>query len=96
MTSAMDRQITERADSPWPIFARTASTTSLNSSRFSPLRMAAASAPISSTPYFSSTPVSCRVMAVFSPVWPPMVGSSASGRSLAMIFSTNSGVPGST
>jgi hypothetical protein len=33
--------------------------------------------------------------AVFSAVWPPMVGSSASGRSLAMIFSTTSTVMGS-
>lgn len=29
-------------------------------------------------------------------VWPPSVGSRTSGRSLAMIFSTNSGVIGST
>ena len=37
----------------------------------------------------------CEI-AVLSAVWPPRVGSSASGRSLAMIFSTNSGVIGST
>ena len=37
-----------------------------------------------------------RAIAVFSAVWPPRVASSASGRSLAMIFSTNSGVIGST
>ncbi|SCG07204.1 hypothetical protein GA0115255_122295, partial [Streptomyces sp. Ncost-T6T-2b] len=30
-------------------------------------------------------------IAVFRAVWPPRVGRSASGRSLAMIFSTNSG-----
>ena len=52
-------------------------------------------APISSTPYFSSTPVSCSAIAVFSAVWPPRVASSASGRSLAMIASTTSGVIGS-
>lgn len=54
------------------------------------------SAPISSTPYLSSTPASCSATAVLSAVWPPSVGSSASGRSLAMIFSTMSGVIGST
>ena len=53
-------------------------------------------APISSTPYFSSTPRSCSAIAAFSAVWPPRVGSSASGRSLAITFSTNSGVIGST
>lgn len=54
------------------------------------------SAPISSTPYLPRTPASCSATAVFSAVWPPSVGSSASGRSLAMIFSTMSGVIGST
>ena len=34
--------------------------------------------------------------AQFRPVWPPSVGSSASGRSAVMTFSTNSGVIGST
>ncbi len=53
-------------------------------------------APISSTPYFSSTPASCSATAVFSAVCPPRVGSSASGRSRAMTCSTNSGVIGST
>ena len=33
---------------------------------------------------------------MLSAVWPPRVGRRASGRSLAMIFSTNSGVIGST
>lgn len=58
--------------------------------------MASTFAPMSSTPYFSRTPFSCMEIAVLSAVWPPRVGSSASGRSLAMIFSTNSGVIGST
>ncbi len=89
-------QMTERADSPYPIFALTASTTSLNWSRSSPLWIASTLAPISSTPYFSRTPLSCSEIAVFRAVWPPRVGSRASGRSLAMIFSTNSGVIGST
>ena len=30
-------------------------------------------APISSTPYFSSTPASCSAIAVLSAVWPPRV-----------------------
>lgn len=84
-------QMTERADSPYPIFSLTASTTPLKSSRSSPLLIASTLAPISSTPYFSRTPFSCMEIAVFSAVWPPRVGRSASGRSLAMIFSTNSG-----
>ncbi len=52
------------------------------------MRMASRDAPISSTPYFSSTPWSARSSAQFSAVCPPIVGSSASGFSLAMIFST--------
>jgi hypothetical protein len=51
--------------------------------------------PIISTPYFVSAPEASSASAVFSAVWPPMVGSRASGRSLAMIFSTISGVIGS-
>ncbi len=88
--------MTERADSPCPIFSRTASTTSLKRSRSSPLLIASTLAPISSTPYFSSTPCSCMEIAVLRAVCPPSVGSRVSGRSLAMIFSTNSGVIGST
>ncbi len=53
-------------------------------------------APISSTPYFSSTPSAARFIAQFRAVWPPRVASSASGRSLAITFSTYSGVIGST
>ena len=72
------------------------STTALNDSRFSPFSIASIDAPISSTPYRSRTPSSASRMAVLSAVWPPSVASSASGRSLAMTFSTNSGVIGST
>ena len=57
--------------------------------------MARSFAPISSTPYFSSTPFSASFIATLSAVCPPIVGSSASGRSRAMIFSTHSGVTGS-
>src|SRR3989338_4971125 len=55
----------------------------LNFSRASAMSMASREAPIISTPYFSSTPCLARSSAQFSPVCPPMVGSSASGRSLA-------------
>ncbi len=68
---------------------------SRNSRRSSAMSMASRSAPISSTPNFSSTPVLASVIAVFSPVCPPIVGSSASGRSFSMILATISGVIGS-
>ena len=71
-------------------------TISLNRSRSSPFWMASIEAPISSTPYLASTPLSCSDTAVLSAVWPPRVASTASGRSLAMTLSTNSGVMGST
>jgi hypothetical protein len=58
--------------------------------------MASMLAPISSTPNLSSTPDSCSATAVLSAVCPPRVASSASGRSRAITFSTNSGVIGST
>jgi hypothetical protein len=63
--------------------------------RSSALSMTSALAPIISTPHFFSAPLASSARAVFSAVWPPMVGSRASGRSLAMIFSTISGVIGS-
>jgi hypothetical protein len=69
---------------------------SANSLRSSATRMARALAPMSSTPYCASTPRSCSASATLSAVCPPMVGSTASGRSRAMTFSTNSGVTGST
>ena len=46
-------------------------------SRFSALSMASALAPIISTPRRFSVPSLCSASAVFSAVWPPMVGSSA-------------------
>ena len=72
------------------------STTPLNASRSSPSWIASTFAPISGQLYFSSTPFSCSAIAVFSAVCPPRVASTASGRSLAMIASTTSGVIGST
>ena len=44
---------------------------------------------------FASTPWLARSSAQLSAVWPPMVGSSASGRSFSMIFSTTCQVIGS-
>ena len=70
-------------------------TMSLNICRSSPRLIASTSAPISWTPYFSRTPFSYSPIAMLSAVCPPRVASSASGRSLAMTFSTNSGVSGS-
>ncbi len=67
----------------------------LNFSRSSALSMASLVAPIISTPYFSSTPCLARSSAQLSAVWPPMVGSSASGRSLSMMFSITCQVMGS-
>jgi len=57
--------------------------------------MAGSFAPMSSTAYFSRTPVSARATAVLRAVWPPMVGRSASGRSRSMILATTAGVIGS-
>ena len=68
---------------------------SLNFERSSALSMTSAFAPIISTPYFVKMPCLCRSIAVLRPVWPPSVGNSASGRSLAMIFSTTCQVIGS-
>ena len=72
------------------------STIFLNCWRFSPRSIASMDAPISSTPYFSRTPALSSAIAQLRAVWPPRVASSASGRSLAMTFSTYSGVIGST
>ena len=66
-----------------------------NCSRSSARLIAAASAPISSTPNCSRVPSSCSVIARFRAVWPPRVGSSASGRSFSMIFVTGPGSSGS-
>jgi len=68
---------------------------SRNNSLSSAMSMASALAPMSSTPNFSRMPILLRVRAVFSAVWPPMVGSRASGRSFSMILATTSGVMGS-
>ncbi len=59
-----------------------------NSWRSSALSMASLVAPIISTPNFSSTPSRARSSAQFSAVCPPMVGSTASGRSSSIIRAT--------
>ena len=59
-----------------------------NSSRSSAMSMASREAAISSTPNFSSTPSRTRSSAQLSAVCPPMVGSSASGRSFSMMRAT--------
>ena len=89
--SDIEWQTTDRA-----LSAPMAATISLNRSRFSPASIASTDAPISSTPYFSSTPEACRSMAAFKAVCPPRVASTASGRSFAMTLATISGVIGST
>ncbi len=49
------------------------------------MSMASRDAAIISTPCLASTPSRTRSSAVFSAVWPPMVGSSASGCSFSMM-----------
>ncbi len=66
-----------------------------NSSRSSAILMASSFAPMSSTPHRSSTPDSASSTVTFKAVCPPSVGSSTSGRSRRMIFSTYSAVMGS-
>ena len=67
---------------------------SLKSNRSSARRIASTLAPSSSTPYSASAPDSCSSTARLRAVWPPSVGSSASGSSAAItsvIVSTSSG-----
>uniref|UniRef100_A0A0A9GDH6 CARB n=1 Tax=Arundo donax TaxID=35708 RepID=A0A0A9GDH6_ARUDO len=66
----------------------------LKSWRSSAARMAGREAPMRRTPRRSSAPESASETARLSAVWPPMVGSSASGRSAAMMRSTSGGVMG--
>ena len=88
-------QTTERADSGRAPGTSRPSTMALNFSRSSPAWMASKDAPIISTPYLARTPPLCSATAVLRAVWPPRVARMASGRSLAMTNSTNSGVIGS-
>ena len=68
---------------------------SRNFNRSSARSITSALAPISSTPHRFNAPEASSFIAAFSAVCPPIVGRMASGRSLAMIFSTISGVIGS-
>ncbi len=68
----------------------------LNRSRSSAVAMASGFAPMTSTPLASSTPRSDRAMVRLRAVWPPRVGSSASGRSRSMMAVSTSGSRGST
>ena len=80
----------ERAEpSPMRVIA------ALNFSRSSALSIAFFDAPISSTSNFVSTPSRARSSAQLSAVWPPIVGSSASGRSRSMMLATICQVIGS-
>ena len=80
----------ERAEpSPMRVIA------ALNFSRSSALSIAFFVAPISSTSNLVRTPSRARSSAQLSAVWPPIVGSSASGRSRSMIFATIGQVIGS-
>ena len=67
----------------------------LNFSRSSALSIAFFDAPISSTSNRVRTPSRARSSAQFSAVWPPIVGSSASGRSRSMMLATICHVIGS-
>ncbi len=71
-----------------------------NSWRSSALAIASSLAPISSISWRAKTPERANAIAVFSAVWPPIVGNSASiacpaWRSRTMICSTTAGVIGS-
>ena len=68
----------------------------LNSSRSSATLIASSFAPISSIPSSSRIPFSARSLARFRAVWPPIVGSSASGCSRSRMSRTDSVVIGPT
>ena len=69
---------------------------SLKSRRSSATSMEARSAPISSMPRSARIPFSARSLARFSAVWPPIVGSTASGASFSRMPFTASVVMGPT
>ena len=68
---------------------------SRNRPRSSAISMASRLAPIISTPKRSSTPAASTASETLSAVCPPIVGSSAWGRSISMMRATISGVMGS-
>ncbi len=90
--SSMSRAVPERGTSR-PI----STIATLNFSRSSAVAIASASAPIiSGRPGTPISPRSYSSIATFNPVWPPSVGSTASGCSRSMIASSTSHVSGST
>ena len=68
---------------------------SLNPLRSSALWIASSEAPINAMPKRSRSPDSASATATFRAVWPPRVGSRASGFSRSRIDSTDAGVSGS-
>ena len=68
---------------------------SLNFSRSSASSMLLVPVPRSLTSHSSSTPFFSRATAMFNPVCPPIPARIASGRSIRIIFATNSRVSGS-
>jgi len=71
------------------------STASLNLSLSSARSIASSRAPMSSIPSSSRTPAVASSRARLSAVWPPIVGRSASGRSMRRTSSTDSASSGS-
>ena len=61
---------------------------SLNFCLSSALSIASFEAPINSTSNFFSTPCLSKSSAQFNAVWPPIVGSKASGRSFSIILAS--------
>ena len=80
---------------PWGVDSPIRRIAAANSSRSSAVRIARSLAPISSTPNLASVPSRCSAIATLSAVCPPIVGSSASGRSRSITLATHSGVTGS-
>ena len=96
MSAAMDRA----SSSEWalPDFGMSRPSSdmaALKRLRSSARAIAAAFAPIISTPHSARTPDAARPVATLSAVCPPRVGSSASGRSFRMMAATESTVSGS-
>ena len=69
-------------------------TSERNPPRSSAARTASSGVPRTRTPHRSRTPASSSATARFSPVWPPSVGSRASGRCSSMTRVTRSSVSG--
>ncbi len=96
ITSATARASpTVRAVSARGTFRPASTIACLKALRSSARRIAARLAPIRPMPRRSRSPDSASATATFRPVWPPIVGRRASGRSRSRIASTDAGVSGS-